>query len=145
MALVLLGFAALLGAGAASADTLVSNLGQTTGSFVSDLATEDVGQKFTTGATAATLSEVKVKFNPDALPANTDTVTAVIATPGVDAMSSILATLTSPATWSEISTFTAPAGTTLAASTHYNLIMEGTGGEVATTASDNEDSGGATG
>ena len=139
---LLLACAALIGAGAASADTLVSNLGQTTGSFVSDLATEDVAQKFTTGPAAATLSEVKVKFKSGALPASMDTVTAVIATPGVTATSSILATLTSPATWSETSTFTAPAGTTLAASTIYYLIMEGTGGEVATTASDNEDSGG---
>ena len=123
--------------------TFVSNLGQTThASFFTDLSTKDVSQQFRVGSTGVTLSTVKVKF--DTVPGSMATVTAVIAT-GRGSSDSILATLTNPATWSTTSTFTAPAGTTLAADTTYHLIIEGTDGLLATTSTDAEDSGGATG
>ena len=122
--------------------TFVSNLGQTThASFVANLSTTDVSQQFYVGSTEVTLSTVKVKFNT--VPGSMATVTAVIAT-GRDSSDSILATLTNPAIWSTTSTFTAPEGTTLAAGPNYHLIIEGTDGLLATTASDDEDSGGAT-
>ena len=123
--------------------TFVSNLEQTThASFIANLSTTDVSQQFHVGSTEVTLSTVKVKFHT--VPGSMATVTAVIAT-GRGSSDSILATLTNPATWSTTSTFTAPAGTTLAAGTNYHLIIEGTDGLLATTASDGEDSGGATG
>ena len=134
----------MLGAGTAAADTLVSNLGETTFSFALDLGGGDASQAFTTGSTADAyeLTEVKVEFVT--VPSSTATVTAFIAD-GRAASDNIIATLTNPATWATTSTFTVPDGITLDANTTYHLIIEGTGGGLALTASNSEDSGGVTG
>ena len=134
----------MLGAGAAAADTLVKNLGQTTSAAVANLSNRDLSQAFTTGSTADAyeLTEVKVQFGT--VPGSTATVTAFIAD-GQGTSDDIIANLTNPPTWTTTSTFTAPDGITLDANTTYHLIIEGTEGTLATTASDSEDSGGVTG
>ena len=147
-------------AGAAWADTLVSNLGQTTLDVAADVNTDtfsnvfttrgadlnidDFSQAFTTGATvdAYTYSGVKVKFAT--VPSATATVSAFIAD-GQGATDTIVANLTNPGTWSAVSTFGIPSGTTFAANTTYYLIIEATDGVLAETSSDNEDRGGVTG
>ena len=134
----------MLGAGAAAAETLVKNLGQTTSASVANLSNRDLSQAFTTGSTADAyeLTEVKVQFGT--VPGSTATVTAFIAD-GQGTSDDIIANLTNPPTWTTTSTFTAPDGITLDANTTYHLIIEGTEGTLATTASDSEDSGGVTG
>ena len=134
----------MLGAGEAAGDTLVSNLGQTTGDIVADLSTRDYSQAFTTGLTADAyeLTGIKVEFGT--VPSSTATVTAFIAD-GRGTSDDIIANLTNPGTWTTTSTFTAPDGITLDASTTYNLIIEGTEGTLPTTYSNSEDSGGVSG
>ena len=63
-AILLLGWATLLGAGTAAADTLVSNLGETTSGVAAALSGNDRSQVFTRGADADAyeLTGVKVKF-----------------------------------------------------------------------------------
>ena len=136
--------AALLGAGTAWADTLVSNLGQTTIGATADLSTNDFSQAFTTGATvdAYTYSGVKVEFST--VPTSSAMVSAFIAD-GLSATDTVVANLTNPGTWSTTSTFGIPSGTTFAANTTYYLIIEATDGLLAQTASNNEDIGGVTG
>ena len=134
----------MLGAGAAAAETLVKNLAQTTSASVANLSNRDLSQAFTTGSTADAyeLTGVKVQFGT--VPGSTATVTAFIAD-GQGTSDDIIANLTNPPTWTTTSTFTAPDGITLDANTTYHLIIEGTEGTLATTASDSEDSGGVTG
>ena len=134
----------MLGAGAAAAETLVKNLGQTTSAAVANLSNRDLSQAFTTGSTADAyeLTEVKVQFGT--VPGSTATVTVFIAD-GQGTSDDIIANLTNPPTWTTTSTFTAPDGITFDANTTYHLIIEGTEGTLATTASDSEDSGGASG
>ena len=134
----------MLGAGAAAAETLVKNLGQTTSASGANLSNRDLSQAFTTGSTADAyeLTEVKVQFGT--VPGSTATVTAFIAD-GQGTSDDIIANLTNPPTWTTTSTFTAPDGITLDANTTYHLIIEGTEGTLATTASDSEDSGGVSG
>ena len=134
----------MLGAGTAAAETLVKNLGQTTSAAVANLSNRDLSQAFTTGSTADAyeLTEVKVQFGT--VPGSTATVTAFIAD-GQGTSDDIIANLTNPPTWTTTSTFTAPDGITLDANTTYHLIIEGTEGTLATTASDSEDSGGVSG
>ena len=153
---VLLGFAALLlagaatlGAGTAWADTLVSNLGQSTG-HGNTLGTDEFGQAFTTGSHAAgyTLSGIKLKFVTSSgtlhIPSNTDTLTVTVKDGFLGTVTTV-ATLTSPGTWTETSTFTAPPGTTLAANETYFVFVQGSGGSLESTTAGNEDDGAATG
>ncbi len=144
---VLLGFAALLlaGAGTASAADLITNNGQTTSSNFHNLANHDVAQSFKTGATGATtygLDSIQVRFNTT--PSPTATVTAIVAE-GRGAGSTVIATLTNPGSWGTITTFTAPAGTTLASNTTYHLIIDASEGELQATAGNSENTGGASG
>ena len=151
---LLLACAALLGACAAWADTLVSTTGQSgKGGFT--LVNNDLAQAFTTGSetNGYQLTGAKVRWAdtsatgdpPDIkLPGATATVTAIV-TDGLGSTATTVATLTNPGTWSEISEFTAPSGTTLSANTTYYLIIEGTDGRVAVTTATGEDSGAASG
>ena len=151
---LLLACAALLGASAAWADTLVSTTGQSgKGGFT--LVNNDLAQAFTTGSetNGYQLTGAKVRWAdtsatgdpPDIkLPGATATVTAIV-TDGLGSTATTVATLTNPGTWSEISEFTAPSGTTLSANTTYYLIIEGTDGRVAVTTATGEDSGAASG
>ena len=147
--MLLLGWVSLLGAGAALADTLVSNADQAARGGNIDLITTEVAQAFTTGsnATGYTLTAVKLEFGSGRLasfPDSGDTITVKI-TDGLTATSSTVATLTSPVTWSSTSTFTAPASTSLMASTTYYVVVEGGSGSAHTTTSASEDSGGPSG
>ena len=144
---VLLGFAALLlaGAGTASAADLITNNGQTTSSNYHNLADHDVAQSFTTGSTGAVsyeLDSIQVRFNTP--PSATATVTAIVAE-GRGAGSTVVATLTNPASWANITTFTAPSGTSLDLNTTYHLIIDGSEGELAKTSGNGENTGGASG
>ena len=148
-AVLLLGWVSLLGAGAALADTLVSNADQTARGGNIVLRTTEVAQAFTTGsnATGYTLTAVKLEFGSGHLasfPDSGDTITVKI-TDGLTATSSTVATLTSPVTWCSTSTFTAPASRSLMASTTYYVVVEGGSGSTHTTTSASEDSGGASG
>ena len=130
----------MLSAGAAAADSLVSNLGETTDLFTASLTNRDVAQSFRTGsdANAYEITGVKVEFNP--APSGTATVSAFIAD-GRDTSDNIIANLRNPSSWSTTSTFIVPDETTLAANTTYHVIIEGTDGAAATTSSSSEDSG----
>ena len=122
-------------------DTIVSNLDQTTATATGDLDTDDLAQRFDTGSTASfDFTEVEVLF--DTLPSDTSTVTAIIAD-GLGSGSNVVATLTNPSTWSVNAVFGIPDGTTLAKNTAYYLIIEAGDGEVASTTSNDEDSGAA--
>ena len=133
-AVVLLGWAVMLGAGSAGAVTLTSNLGQTSESGGEDLSMVDAAQAFTTGSNAADyeITAIKVKFVT--VPTNTATVTAWL-TDGRTATDEIVATLTNPATWTTTSTFGVPSGTVLDASATYYLILSATDGSFATSGS----------
>ena len=130
----------MLGAGAAAADSLVSNLGETTDTFTASLTNRDVAQSFRTGsdANAYEITGVTVEFAP--APSGTATVSAFIAD-GRDTSDNIIANLRNPSSWSTTSTFIVPDETTLAANTTYHVIIEGTDGAAATTSSNSEDSG----
>ena len=136
--------ALLLGAQTAAAQTpvtLVSNIGQTSGAS-SSLGLFDNAQGFTTGANATgyTLTSVEVKFS--SAPSG---VSVKIAT-GLPSSTTEVATLTNPSSLgSGNNTFTAPEGTRLAANTTYWVVVEGSSGDIVTTDSDAEDSGGSTG
>ena len=135
---------ALPGAGTAWADSLTSNLGQTTSVTTVDLSTRDVAQAFTTGPTADAYEFTGVKVEFATVPSASATVTAFIAD-GRGATDDVIVNLTNPPTWSTISTFAAPDDTTLDPSTTYYLIIEATDGILASTASNNEDGGGVSG
>ena len=135
---------ALLGAGTAWADSLTSNLGQTTSATTVDLSTRDVAQAFTTGSTADAYEFTGVKVEFATVPSASATVTAFIAD-GRGATDDVVVNLTNPPTWSTVSTFAAPDDTTLDPGTTYYLIIEATDGILASTASDNVDSGGVSG
>ena len=109
-----------------------------------DLSTRDVAQAFTTGSTADAYEFTGVKVEFATIPSASATVTAFIAD-GRGATDDVVVNLTNPPTWSTISTFAAPDNTTLDASTTYYLIIEATDGILASTASDNVDSGGVSG
>ena len=135
---------ALPGAGTAWADSLTSNLGQTTSATTVDLSTRDVAQAFTTGSTADAYEFTGVKVEFATVPSASATVTAFIAD-GRGATDVVVVNLTNPPTWSTVSTFAAPDDTTLDPSTTYYLIIEATDGILASTSSGNEDSGGVSG
>ena len=145
-AILLLGCVATLGAGTAAADTLVSNLGQTTNAG-QNLSTDELGQSFTTGSHAAgyTLSGIKLKFlSSSTLPSASDDFMVTV-TDGFVGTVTTVATLDNPETWTQTSTFTAPSGTTLDANTTYFVFVQGDGGHIQTTLANNEDAGAATG
>ena len=142
---VLASLAVLLLAGAvpaapASAQVLVSNIGQTGSGSAIGLSTSDVAMGFTTGSASNTLSSIEVDF----WVGTTETVTATLAT-GVSTTSAgtVVATLNSRGNFAAGNVaFTAPANTTLSANTTYFVIFEGDGGRLECTTSDDEDSGG---
>ena len=146
---LLLACAALLGGGAAWADTLVSTTGGA-GSNGTLLTNNDQAQAFTTGGATNgyTLTGVKVKWKTRIIggtptlqaPGATATVTGIV-TDGLASTATTVATLTNPGTWTEISEFSAPSGTTLARNTTYYFIIEGTDGQLEVTSSNGEDSG----
>ena len=131
-AAMLIGCATLLGAGAATADTLVSNLGKSASGFTG-LTNHDKAQPFTTGENGAGygLTSIKIKFRTSSgtlkIPSGSDTF-KVRVVDGLTSTSTTVATLTNPGTWTETSTFSAPTGTSLDANTTYYLIIEGSGG-----------------
>ena len=124
-------------------ETFVSNVGQTASSNTGVLATDDYAQRFTVGTAASfEFTEVEVLFATP--PSSGDTVTAIITDDLVSGANTV-ATLTNPSSWSTNAKFGIPSGTTLAANTTYYFIIEGTGGVLQLTASNNEDSGAAAG
>ena len=141
----------LLGAAAAEAQTvtLVSKLGKSVSGHT-NLTLLDRAQPFTTGTNSSgyNLTSIRIKFRTRSgtlnIPSGSDAFTVRVVD-GLTSTSTVVATLTNPATWSETSTLTAPAGTTLAASTTYYLIIEGSGGEPATSHGGGTDSGAAAG
>ena len=148
---LLLAAAAVLGAGAASAATLVGNTGQVSNATAQLLSAADAAQAFTTGPNAATLTGVTIKF--DTAPDSTTTVTAFIAD-GLAGTDSKVVNLTNPATWSTTSTFGVPSATTLDANTTYYLVISSDDGDatdddaegkLASTGASNADSGEASG
>ena len=143
-AAMLIACAAALGAGTAAAETLISNLGQTTSGSTHDLSARDASQAFSTGSTADAyeLTGVKVEFST--VPTGTATVTAII-TDGQATTDNVVATLTNPGTWATTSTFTVASGISLEVSTIYYLIIDASDGTLATTSANGEDSGGVTG
>ena len=149
-----LALAALLLAGAgtfaapASADVLVSNIGQTQRNSQSQLSNFDLAQGFTTGSKTSgyTLTSVEVHF--EVAPGSTSTVTVKLTEGSLPTSTNTpdTVTLTNPGSWSSgNNTFTAPSDTTLDASTTYFVVLEGDGGALDTTSSDSEDSEGQSG
>ncbi|MXV81208.1 MAG: hypothetical protein F4007_11245 [Chloroflexi bacterium] len=137
-------------AGTDTADPLpkVSNIDQAHGSDVYGFTgSQQRAQGFTTGANANgyTLNSVDVKFGNAA----TSGVVVRLATgPAAgNSNATFVATLTHPSDYSALNTtFTAPAGTTLKPNTTYYVVLSGTSNAtVRLTASNNEDSGAATG
>ena len=124
-------------------ETFLSNLGQAAATTTGNLAADDFAQRFLTGSTASfDFTEVEVLF--DTAPSGTATVTAIIAD-GLGSTNIIVATLTNPLDWSTNPRFGIPSGTTLAKSTSYYLVIEGTDGILQSTDSTNNDSGAAVG
>ena len=134
----------------AVARVLVSNVGQTVdGEDISvSLSTSDLAQSFTTGSSDAgyALTSLDVDFH-----LASDSTLRVRVIEGIDATGTdVVATLTSSsllgAGESGAERFTAPAGTKLAASTTYTVVLDTSSvGQIRSTRSDAEDSGGASG
>ena len=148
-ALLLVVFAALFALPLqAQADTLVSNLGQTSENTVTN--NQDRAQSFTTGTHAAgyTLNSIVIGYNDGGGNAFT---AEIWTTTAAGAPSTLKHSLTAPTTFSQGDlTFTAPANATLDAETTYSVVMElstGTGTTFKRTSTINpdEDSGAAAG
>ena len=133
-----------------TAESLVSNLGQTQHSGSLPLNSWDVVQGFETGASGYTLVSVDLRLNRQSggtsigvpsvkLMEGTKTATSVTLTGQPVTLTAEVAEVTS--TTGENYTFTAPSGTTLSASTRYFLVVERVGTRVQwmTTASTGED------
>ena len=138
----------LAGGGAAPvfADVLVSNIGQTQDNTGSELEKLDLAPSFTTGSIAATLTSVEVNFRSK--PASGDTVTVTLTKGSLPTSTNTpeTVTLNNPGSWSDDNnTFTAPSNTTLDASTTYYVVIEGDGGDLQISGSDDEDDGGKSG
>ena len=152
---LLLGTLGPFAAAPASADVLVSNIGQTV-STTSGTGSSSIAQGFTTGSATGgyTLSNIEADLATTISAAQRATIRAELwsaATGG--GPDSKVASLTVPSTISTTAdrhtvAFAAPTNTTLTASTTYYLVIYTVGAfsvEAVTTASDNEDSGGQTG
>ena len=123
----------------------VSNIGQTHSSNVT-LAQYQVAQGFTTGSETGgyALGSIEVYFST--VSGSTSVSSAELWSASSNLPGSKIADLTVPTTVSggAANKFLAPANTTLAASTSYYVVIVGQG-HISSTASDNEDSGAATG
>ena len=130
----------------AQAVTLVSNIGQTVATTTSKNPSQnELAQGFRAGSHAA-LSSIAIKFGGSFGGGATPTMTLHSGNPN----STAIATLSGPG-WvgngTRNYTYTAPAGTVLAASTNYFVVIKGGGEFVVSkdTASNSEDSGGESG
>ena len=130
----------------AQAETLVSNIGQTAATTTSKLPSQnELAQGFRAGSHAA-LSSIAIKFGGSFGGGAAPTMTLHSGDPN----STAIATLSGPG-WvgngTSNYTYTAPAGTVLAASTNYFVVIKGGGDFVVSkdTASNSEDSGGESG
>ena len=133
---------------AAQADTLVGNLGNL-GSSTYLLSYDDIAQGFTTGS-AATLTDIRVKFNLSGTSTRRLTAKLVSTSPtGTE-----VATLASPTLKTGTNksyVFTAPANTSLAASTTYYVVIRYAGSgsgpvpRAVVASSNDDDSGGKSG
>ena len=147
LALPLLAGAAVF-ASAASADVLVSNIGQANIHHV--FVAGKAGQSFRT-ASPATLASIELEVMTKASGFDIDDLTVTVANETGGNPGSTLATLVKPGSISADSrqTFTAPEGTVLAADSTYFLVIAYTGGNqdwsLAYAGSNTEDSGGQTG
>ena len=134
----------------ASANALVSNLGQTTFTPTITIGSNPVAQKFTTGSATAgyTLASLEIDFAVAVgTPANLRA--ELWSATGAGAPDSKLASLTVPSTvGAGAVAFAAPSNTSLAASTSYFVVVYSSGattGSLRTTRTNNEDSGSASG
>ncbi len=134
----------------ASANALVSNLGQTTFTPTVTVGSNPVAQKFTTGSATAgyTLASLEIDFAAAVgTPANLRA--ELWSATGAGAPDSKLASLTVPSTvGAGAVAFAAPSNTSLAASTSYFVVVYRSGattGSLRTTRTNNEDSGSASG
>ena len=130
----------------AQAETLVSNIGQTAATTTSKLPSQnELAQGFRAGSHAA-LSSIAIKFGGSFGGGAAPTMTLHSGDPN----STAIATLSGPG-WigngTSNYTYTDPAGTVLAASTNYFVVIKGGGEFVVSkdTASNSEDSGGESG
>ena len=143
---LLVGCNLLLAAMPAQAATLVSNIGQTATTDTSKSPSQnELAQGFRAGSHAA-LSSIAIKFGGSFGGGAAPTMTLHSGNPN----STAIATLGGPG-WvgdgTRNYTYPAPAGTVLAASTNYFVVIKGGGGFVVSkdTASNSEDSGGESG
>ncbi len=134
----------------ASANALVSNLGQTTFTTTLAIGSNPVAQKFTTGSATAgyTLASLEIDFAAAVgTPANLRA--ELWSATGAGAPDSKLASLTVPSTvGAGAAAFAAPSNTSLDASTSYFVVVYSSGattGSLRTTRTNNEDSGSASG
>ncbi len=134
----------------ASANALVSNLGQTTFTTTLAIGSNPVAQKFTTGSATAgyTLASLEIDFAAAVgTPANLRA--ELWSATGAGAPDSKLASLTVPSTvGAGAAAFAAPSNTSLDASTSYFVVVYRSGtttGSLRTTRTNNEDSGSASG
>ena len=134
----------------ASANALVSNLGQTTFTTTLAIGSNPVAQKFTTGSATAgyTLASLEIDFAAAVgTPANLRA--ELWSATGAGAPDSKLASLTVPSTvGAGAVAFAAPSNTSLDASTSYFVVVYRSGattGSLRTTRTNNEDSGSASG
>ena len=134
----------------ASANALVSNLGQTTFTTTLAIGSNPVAQKFTTGSATAgyTLASLEIDFAAAVgTPANLRA--ELWSATGGGAPDSKLASLTVPSTvGAGAVAFAAPSNTSLDASTSYFVVVYRSGtttGSLRTTRTNNEDSGSASG
>ena len=134
----------------ASANALVSNLGQTTFTTTLAIGSNPVAQKFTTGSATAgyTLASLEIDFAAAVgTPANLRA--ELWSATGAGAPDSKLASLTVPSTvGAGAAAFAAPSNTSLDASTSYFVVVYRSGtttGSLRTTRTNNEDTGSASG
>ena len=134
----------------ASANALVSNLGQTTFTTTLAIGSNPVAQKFTTGSATAgyTLASLEIDFAAAVgTPANLRA--ELWSATSAGAPDSKLASLTVPSTvGAGAAAFAAPSNTSLDASTSYFVVVYSSGattGSLRTTRTNNEDSGSASG
>ncbi len=147
---LLLGALGLFAAAPASANALVSNLGQTTFTTTLAIGSNPVAQKFTTGSATAgyTLASLEIDFAAAVgTPANLRAELWSATSGG--APDQKLAGLTVPSTvGAGAAAFAAPSNTSLDASTSYFVVVYSSGattGSLRTTRTNNEDTGSASG
>ena len=150
--LALLVLALLPTTGQAQSATLVSNTGQSLGTFSVTIGNTDkrFAQGFTTGTAAYGyhLASVGVHVNDDDFESGETLTVHIYSANASGGLGSLVYTLASPASYTDgaVNLFTAPANATLAANTRYLVVFEATGNNandfiLSQTNSDSEDSG----